>query len=153
MSRLLHRRRSGVVRACFAVMLIALCIRVLAPAGYMFSAEPGGRFLNISLCSTQLGLDHAAPVTRLDLTTGEILDSAPQSGRNAPQDPGRDAPSPDAPCIFASLAVLAAPEPPASVPAAVRHGAVDAQVESVRALHPGLAAPPPWATGPPRAHV
>jgi hypothetical protein len=121
-----------------AFALIAMAIRAAAPVGFMLS--PGqDRWIVVTLCSgsgpTQMALN---------LDTGEHRDG------DAPAPNENGAALHHAPCVFAAAANLAPPDPAMEV-ASPQFAFTD----SVLVLSPlvgigrGLAAPPPWATGPP----
>lgn len=130
-------RRSAFARTMAAFALLAMVVRALIPAGYMFAPSQDGRFVSVVLCS-----GHDAV---LDMQTGAVLDAGAAPSDNSPT----NTPRADGPCVFATMAPLAAPEPTAAIPAALRI----VVAEAARALSAGpdlgLAAPPPWATGPP----
>jgi hypothetical protein len=120
-----------------AIALLATAVRALLPAGYMPApAHEPGRFLAVVICTGGFG----AADRILDLKSGELVD---------PDEDG----SPDerTPCAFATAAQLAppttAPTPTLAPTAYVVAHAAPAEV----APGPGLAAPPFWATGPPRS--
>lgn len=125
-------------RALFALALIAIAVRALIPAGFMLAAGgPSRDQIVVTLCSS-----HGGGQAVLDLATGQLVDDDA-----APSD---DAGSKDAPCVFAAAALLAPPmAAPVSTPAL--HFAV-VTPERFGMLRPGqgLAAPPPWSTGPPQ---
>ena len=133
-------RRSGFAQALAAMALLAMALRALIPAGYMLAPEnANGRFVALSLCS-----GHGQQDVVLDLATGELVDA--NGGSDDPQDGGAAAP-----CVFAAVAPLAAPEAApaliAAAPAQTQHLAAP----RTEAGESRLAAPPPWATGPPRS--
>lgn len=105
---------------------------MLAPA-----QEPG-RFLTVTLCSL-----HGAVEVVLDRETGEYL----SEGEAPPSDTSK--PQAEAPCVFATAAPLAAPEQAAAL--TVDQTFVIATTFGAADVFPGrgLAAPPPWSTGPP----
>lgn len=131
-----HRPIWGRLFAAFA--LVAFAVRAITPAGYMFapSQEPG-RFITVTLCSA-----HGSELAVLDRQTGEFL----PDGDETPKDD--DEPQNTA-CVFATAANLAAPE---TSPALIANPiAVTAPINAPEHLAPGrgLAAPPPFPTGPP----
>ena len=140
MPRGLSHQKFGYSRMFAAIALLAMVVRAFVPAGYMFAPDRSGDILTVTLCS-----GHGAVEALIDLRTGAIVDRGA-----APDDPTpTNAPGADAPCVFASVANLAAPEAPATVAVRVR----TAPVEVIAFAHVtpgrGLAAPPPWSTGPP----
>jgi|CXWL01.1.fsa_nt_gi hypothetical protein len=130
--------RSGWGRALAALAFMAIAVRAIVPAGYMLAAdsEPG-RFVTVTLCSTHGSVDAV-----LDRETGDIIDAGDQ--------PSTPSDNPDtSPCVFAAAAHLAAPEhAPAAISVAFAREALRFNaVEARPGL--GLAAPPPFSTGPP----
>lgn len=130
--------RTGPFRLLMMFALIAMAIRAAVPVGFMLSADPD-RWIVVTMCSGTGPMQMA-----LNLETGEHREGeAP-----AHEDQGKAVHH--APCVFAAAAT---PAPPASVaifapPIQVFAAALPAFPESV-AVGRGLAAPPPWATGPP----
>jgi hypothetical protein len=117
-------RTAGLLLALFA-----LTFKAMLPPGYMLA--PVGDQLVMTLCSVD------GPV---DITIDAPTQHAPDDSKAKH----------DAPCVFAMAAALSTPEPTPALPAprvanVMRNEARVA--ESVEAL--ALAAPPPWATGPP----
>lgn len=141
MLRGLRHHRSGFAQALTAFALLAMAVRALVPAGYMFAPTQDHRFIAVTLCS-----GHGPAEVVMDLTTGAVVDPASTNQNDAPS---KNAPSADAPCVFAAAASLSAPEQPASLPAIFRLASVDLPSASAIAPGRGLAAPPPWSTGPP----
>ncbi|MGE0742834.1 MAG: hypothetical protein AB7O98_15960 [Hyphomonadaceae bacterium] len=142
MLRGLGNHGSGWARALTALALLAMAVRALIPAGYMLDAPAQGRFFTVTICSGHGDLDLV-----FDRQTGEMISAddaqqRQQDGQNKTNDGG--------PCVFAAVAMLSAPESAPDV-ARVRH-AIDAPNSLARDIFPGrgLAAPPPWATGPPQ---
>jgi hypothetical protein len=135
----MRHRRSGFARALAAFALLAMAMRALLPAGYMVAPAHDGRLVAITLCS-----GHGPVDAFIDLNTGAVLD-----GGEAPDEGPENAPGPDAPCVFATLAQLSAPETEGA-PAVVARWTLAVQPPRIeQASARGLAAPPPWATGPP----
>lgn len=134
------RPRPRPMRLRMALALVALAMRALVPAGFMVSLDPD-RWLVVSLCSGAGPMQMA-----LNLDTGEYADGAAPTQEN-------DGEAVDhAPCVFAAAA---APVPPAmfaaiAPPLGGFAHAAPAFPESV-SIGRGLAAPPPFATGPPIA--
>jgi len=122
-----RRIRTGGQGAAFALLLLALLLRTVVPAGWMPAATGG---FNITLCS---GMGPGAA----------------RMGHDAPMH--KDGPQPDHPCAFAGLgAALVAP---AAIGVVATFTPVVAVVagrwsRSV-AIGQGLSAPPPPSTGPP----
>lgn len=140
MLRGVRHRRSGIFQAFAAFALLAMVVRTLVPAGFMVAPADHGGFISLTLCS-----DQGATAAFIDLETGAIVhgDVAPD-----PSSPGKSS-NDGGPCTFAGVATLAAPEVAPSVGVALGPFEV-ASVAIVRvAPGRGLAAPPPWSTGPP----
>ncbi len=133
------RSRTAWGRTLTAIAFLAMAVRAVIPAGYMLAADrDGGRFVTVELCSA-----HGSVEALLDRETGAILDTAP-----APK-PAHDDDGKNTPCVFATAAHLAAPEhAPALITIEI---AADAPSLGAADVRPGLglAAPPPWSTGPP----
>ena len=119
-----------------AIALLALVVRAIVPAGYMLAPARQGELLAITLCS-----GHGPVEALIDLNTGALVEHQKKA-------PEKSAAS-DAPCVFAAVPALAAPEAPFTL--AVRFIAISAAPSRLAEVAPGrgLAAPPPWATGPP----
>ncbi len=136
----LRNRRSGWARAFAAMAIIAFAVRALTPVGYMLAPTEDGRFLTVTLCS-----QHGAVDVLLDRETGEFVT---QADRHQSED-DNEASSVGA-CVFAASANLA---PPTAAPALLSMPvAADAPTYGAESVFvgAGLAAPPPWATGPPQ---
>lgn len=113
-----------------ALAFIAIALRAVTPAGFMLA--PAGGQMTVVLCTAQ------GP----ELITLDLGDHKP----------GKDGPKHDkgeAPCVFAAAAHLVSPErAPIAAPLGLAY-----LVAPLWARHAqpgrGLAAPPPWSTGPP----
>lgn len=132
------RLRTGPFRLLMALGLIAIAIRAAVPVGFMLSAGPD-RWIVVTMCSGASPMQMA-----LNLDTGEHREG------DAPAHEDQGKAVHHAPCVFAAAAT---PAPPASVailapPIQIFAEAALAFPESV-SVGRGLAAPPPWATGPP----
>jgi hypothetical protein len=123
-------------QAFAALALLAMIVRAILPAGYMLAPARQGELLAITLCS-----GHGPVEALIDLNTGALVEHQKKA-------PEKSAAS-DAPCVFAAVPALAAPEAPFTL--AVRFIAISAAPSRLAEVAPGrgLAAPPPWATGPP----
>jgi hypothetical protein len=122
-----------------AFALIAMAIRAAVPVGFMLAPDHD-RWVVMTLCSGSGPMQMA-----LNLDTGEHRDGS------APTDGEKGGAAHHAPCVFAAATNLAPPDPLFEVahrPATIADSA-PALSGSV-AIGRGLAAPPPWATGPPR---
>ncbi len=134
------RHKSAVFAQAFITLaLLAMVVRGLVPQGYMLAAPQTGHLLSIQICS-----GHGQTNAHLDLKTGAII----EDGAHGKSDSGKTQKA-YAPCVFAAVAHLAVP---------VTHSIAVGLREAIRpalfaalAVAPGLglAAPPPWSTGPP----
>ncbi len=135
----LRHRRSGLSQTLAAFALLAMVVRALLPPGYMVTGPSAdGQFATVTLCSI-----HGPIEVQIDSATGAVRDEG-----GAPVNQDRSA-NGDVPCVFAAVAHLAPPTL-APVTILVEFSAEVAQVAPLQ-LTPGrgLAAPPPWSTGPP----
>jgi hypothetical protein len=132
------RLRSGPFRLLMVFALIAMAIRAAVPVGFMLAPEHG-RWVAVTMCSGS-GLTQMA----LNLDTGEHRNG------DAPAEHDEDAAVHHAACVFATVANLAPPVAGAalSLPLTAVADAAPSLSPSV-GIGRGLAAPPPWATGPP----
>ncbi len=125
-----------------ALALLAMLVRAVLPAGYMFAtADTGsGRYLTVTLCTDHAG---GGEIALVDLETGKTY--APGETPK-PKDASSDTSSP---CVFAGAPAVATPA--AAPELIVFTTAVEAPVAIARDVRPGrgIAAPPPPATGPP----
>lgn len=132
----LRHRKTGLSQVLAVLALVAMSVRALVPVGYMLAASPD-RFITVTLCSAHGGVE-----VTLDRQTGAVLDHKPAPANDKSHDGG--------PCVFAAAATLAAPTiaPPVVVAlgTAIAAPLINYQASPGR----GLAAPPPWATGPPQ---
>lgn len=135
--------RLSLKTAFAAIALLAIALRAVVPAGYMIAPRAEDGAVVMALCS-----EHGTTQVRIDLRTGEVLADA--AGKGAAQD-GNDPVSKkwSAPCVFAMAATLAPPEFGPGVPHRIDAPMVAAHVVAHLAPGRGLAAPPPWSTGPP----
>jgi hypothetical protein len=116
--------------AALALLMLALALRLLVPAGFM---PVSGQGYMVTLC-TGSGAIRAFVDER-----GEGRDGSPASRPGFEQ-----------PCSFAGLATaLDLPPAAASVVPALAFGPAAAMLMTVVAIGRGLAAPPPPPTGPP----
>jgi hypothetical protein len=133
----LLKMRGNALLAAFA--LLAFSVRALVPAGMMLAAEPASAALiSIKLCTSQGEVD-----AKIDKVTGRIVHGDED---RTPAEPGGD----HAPCAFAAApAALALPTVASLIrrPPPVANTAWTSTVDIAPGR--GLAAPPPWATGPP----
>ena len=135
MSRAIHksRRRSG---HALLLAALALGLRLILPGGVMLAAPSVGGAPQMVICTGQgamtvsLGQD------------GKVLKTPADK---APENPDR----PDHPCAFAANLAISGPSlDAASLP--IRFvGDLDLPLATTQRPGLGLAAPPPWTTGPP----
>lgn len=125
-----------------ALALLAMMVRVAVPPGYMFAPTRDGNFITVTFCTA-----HGASTSLMDLQTGEIVGSDRTPKKDAPEDGAQK----DAPCVFAAAGTFSGPETAPTL--AIFLYPVEAQESFAFAQTPGrgLAAPPPWSTGPPPA--
>lgn len=127
------RRKGHMARILVAFALLAFAARALLPAGYMLAPNGDARVLAITLCS-------GAEVL-MDLSTGELVDEH----LPAPSDSSSDH---DQPCAFNAIATFTTPAGSPSLAPTLHAIAVSPLQQTMRPGR-GLAAPPPWPTGPP----
>ena len=143
---MLRRHRhglNGLTRSLAVLALLAVMVRAMIPAGYMVApSRVAGETAVIMLCTGQ-----GYVATRVDLATGKVLTGSEATPRK--HDAPAKAPGDHAPCVFAAAAPLASPE--ASIAVMVPRQAETASWANTGVVIPGrgLAAPPPWPTGPP----
>jgi len=127
--------------ALAALALLAIAVRAPLPAGFMLAATPHGELTAVAFC-----VEHHA----IEPVFGRN-DAAPLDGdRDIPADqPGDDPHHAAAPCIFSWIAALGPHEQDLSTPIGVSRDHADRHAPAQFAVRQGLAAPPPWATGPP----
>ncbi|MEQ1488996.1 MAG: hypothetical protein ABL932_00445 [Terricaulis sp.] len=135
MLRGLRHGRTGFSQVLAALAFIAIAVRALIPTGYMVGPAEDGRILPIVLCS-----GHEA---FLDLSTGQLVDGG------APADDDGLSKQTSVPCVFAVSAHFATPEATGESALAQVYADVAPAIRPVSVPGRGLAAPPPWATGPP----
>lgn len=149
-----YARATARARALMTLIVCALVMRALVPAGWMPVASAQG--IRLALCD---GTGPEAPVERalhaarashaMKVTTARGRMAHVMTGMRHEQTPDHPASAPDHPCTFASVTpgieapALAAPLPP------MRVTVVPARAQALVAVGRGLAAPPPPQTGPP----
>lgn len=138
--RVLRHNSAFCARAFLALALLAMALRAVVPQGFMLAdAGQPGHLVSIRLCS-----GHGPVDALVDLNSGAIVQHGDHDGQGS-----KKAPQTDAPCVFAAVAHLAGPAAP------LMHLVLMAAVSTAEFLNPivapgfGLAAPPPWSTGPP----
>lgn len=128
MLRGLRHGYTGFAQVLAVLAFIAIAVRAFVPAGYMVGSVGPSQQVAIYLCS-----GHEAV---LDLSKGQTPQRQDGSDQNAP-------------CVFAAAAHFATPVAFFETPAPLaRESTAHYQVAAI-APGRGLAAPPPWATGPP----
>ncbi len=143
MLRQLRQGQTGVAQALAAFALLAMVLRALLPPGFMLApAETGQNLLSVRLCSGHGPIDFM-----LDPASGALIAKADVKG-----DAPKKAPQADAPCVFAAMAPMAAPIVFAQPAMLAVHMTTVFFQRILIAPGLGLAAPPPWATGPPLRH-
>jgi hypothetical protein len=133
----------GVSRTLAAFALLAVMVRALIPVGYMVTpADLAGSTSVIMLCTAQ-----GYVARSVDLSTGKLVSTSKSSDSH--RDAPAQKPADHSPCVFAAASAIPAPEssPAIQLPTP----AVSQTWADTSALAPGrgLAAPPPWPTGPP----
>jgi hypothetical protein len=132
------RRRSTLTVMLTALALLAMTLRGLLPAGYMVSPARSGELAAITLCTA------GGEVIELrDRRTGDIVKPGETPTAPAPGEHG------DGHCVFAAMAWVATP---AVAPLIQAFAAPQTAAPQAFTARPGqgLAAPPPWSTGPPQ---
>jgi len=143
MSRGHRHGLNGLSQSLAVLALLAVMVRAMIPAGYMVAPSRSSDATAIIMLCTGQG----SVATRVDLATGEVLTGAetPSGKSDAPaKSPGNHAP-----CIFAAAAPLASPEVAVAVQVPVQVETASRANTGVVTPGRGLAAPPPWSTGPP----
>ncbi|MDX2274332.1 MAG: hypothetical protein NW206_02690 [Hyphomonadaceae bacterium] len=135
MLRGLRHGRTGFSQVLAALAFIAIAVRALVPAGYMVGPVEDGRILPIVLCS-----GHEA---FLDLSSGQLVEDG------APVEDDGQSNQTNAPCVFAVSAHFATPDAKVEVSLSQVYADEAPVIRPVGVPGRGLAAPPPWATGPP----
>ncbi len=123
-------RRAGAFHSIIALAtLVVFAMRALVPAGYMLAQDADARGLTVTMCTLQ----------------GAVVTHDLSGAADAPEKPAQE----EAPCVFALIAPVAPPADGAALEVAVA-ASHDRAPRSVD-VRPGqgLAAPPPWSTGPP----
>lgn len=136
-----HRagRRGSALLVAFA--LLAFSVRAFLPAGMMLAPERGS-LIAIKLCTAEGYVDAV-----VDAASGKVVHDAgmPDGGGKSSDGSGKHPP-----CAFAATPALAGPATGAALAAKPFHVAsVDFAAASAPVPGRGLAAPPPWSTGPP----
>ena len=135
------RASSGITRALALLAFVALLARAFVPTGYMIAPAATAGSVLVTFCS-----EHGGELV-VDLATGALSPAEAPSKESGDKKAGKAQP----PCVFATAAPLAPPE--AAVGVLARASSLEAAKPQPLGLAPGrgLAAPPPWATGPPLA--
>lgn len=137
--------RTSLTTAFAVIALFAIALRALVPAGYMIAPRAEDGAVVMALCS-----EHGTTQVRIDLRTGEVVaDDAREDDHGTGQGDDPAAKKSSAPCVFATAAALAPPSFGPGVPVRVNAPAFEVSAVSHVAPGRGLAAPPPYSTGPP----
>lgn len=118
-----------------------MLVRAIVPAGYMLAPQQDGRFIEIVRCS-----GHNGQNIFFDQDTGQIVDADTVEKSKHPANPPADG----GPCVFAAMAAMASPEPAPAISAPYRYALIETPRRHIIMPGRGLAAPPPWSTGPPQ---
>ena len=143
MSRRHRHGLNGLTRSLAVLALLAVMVRAMTPAGYMMApSRDTSETAVIMLCTGQ-----GYVATPVDLATGKVLTDVETQQRQHDR-PGK-APGDHTPCVFAAAGHLSSPE--AVVAVMVSLPTTTATWANTAVVTPGrgLAAPPPWSTGPP----
>ena len=143
MSRGLRPGLKGFSRTLAAFALLAVMVRALIPAGYMVTpADQAGSTSIIMLCTAQ-----GYVARSIDLSTGKVaaVSTSSEDHRDEPAKKSTDHP----PCVFASATAVPAPETAQAIETPVQDASQTWANTAGLAPGRGLAAPPPWPTGPP----
>lgn len=136
----LRLRHVGLARAFAALALLAMVVRAIVPVGYMLAPVHDARFVTVALCSS-----HGAVNAIVDLATGDLVNPQDIPERQSPSDER----SFETPCLFAVSPTLAAPVSEVAIVVLLRLHRFAWLPPVLVAPGLGLAAPPPWPTGPP----
>lgn len=131
----------GLTQTLAAFALLAMVVRAIVPAGYMLAPQQDGRFIEIVRCS-----GHNGQNIFFDQDTGQIVDADTVEKNKRPANPQSDG----GPCVFAAMATMAPPETAAAIFAPYHYVSLATSPSYVITPGRGLAAPPPWSTGPPQ---
>lgn len=143
MNRGARPARSRFANTLAALALLAVFVRALIPAGYMISPRAEADGMVITLCTGQGSIEAV-----VDRKTGAII-SVGDHDNGGSKAPGKSTDH-HPPCVFSASATLAGPAPSPVLDGPVTV-ALPADQRRPEAIIPGrgLAAPPPWSTGPP----
>lgn len=137
----LRHHHLGLTQTLAAFALLAMVVRAIVPAGYMLAPQQDGRFIEIVRCS-----GHNGQTIFFDQDTGQIVDADTVQKNKHPANPQSDV----GPCVFAAMAAMAAHETAPAISAPLRYASVETTRNRATTPGRGLAAPPPWSTGPPQ---
>lgn len=134
--------RSAWTSWALALTVIALAMRVVIPGGFMVAAQDSSRGLpQMVICTGQ-----GAMAVALDAEGHLVKSSLKPASKPSPS--GKD--RPDHPCAFSATSAVADTASPSLSLAPVRFSQpVPQSLASAQRPGLGLAAPPPWTTGPP----
>lgn len=131
----------GLTQTLAAFALLAMVVRAIVPAGYMLAPQQDGRFIEIVRCS-----GHNGQSIFFDQSTGQIVDADTVQKNKPPANPQDGG----GPCVFAAMAAITVPEMAPAILAPYRYASLATSRGYVVTPGRGLAAPPPWSTGPPQ---
>ena len=140
MLRKWRHRRSGLAQALAAFALLAIAFRALLPGGYMLAPTPDGGMVAVAYCLEHGAIEPVFGPGAPDIRDGE--DAPPNS-------PQGTVPHSGPLCVFSIAVGLAPPEQAVAGPSAVNTSGLEPPRFAAHVTAAGLAAPPPWATGPP----
>jgi hypothetical protein len=143
MSRGHRHGLNGLSRSLAVLALLAVLVRAMIPAGYMVGPSRTGDGTTVIMLCTEQGY----VASRVDLATGTVLTGA-ETPSGKPDAPAKS-PGDHAPCVFAAAATLASPEAAVAIQLPVQVETATWANTAVVTPGRGLAAPPPWPTGPP----
>lgn len=124
--------------------LLAMLLRALLPQGVMLAPQQDGGPISVQLCS-----DAGMINLLFDPATGAFLPNDGHGGQGSGKSDKSS--SGEGPCVFAAIAHLAAPVLPLMFTAAPLRLLAATFETAFIAPGLGLAAPPPFSTGPPRS--
>jgi hypothetical protein len=140
MQRVFHQR-AGLGGPLLALALLAMLVRAMVAPGYMLApGQVAGNLVAITLCTGQ-----GAQEALVDLATGTLVGGEDGGHRHG----SGKAEKAHTPCVFAAAATVAPPMDAAFLGPVVAFAAFVFSFSEAVTPGRGLAAPPPWPTGPP----
>lgn len=136
------KHRNAWTSWALALTVLAMAVRVAIPGGYMVAAPDAHRGLpQMVICTGQ-----GAMAVAVDADGHLVKASIKPASKQSPSDKDR----PDHPCAFSATSAAAETPGPAPSLAPLRFSQKTPQpLASAQRPGLGLAAPPPWTTGPP----